>query len=181
MQLLANTQLAAEGPRKQAEIELKHAQTNPIFPLSLANIAAHTSISTDIRQSALSVLRNFIEHNWSPEGDDGEGPRIPIPDSTKDQLRPKLLDLALSNEDERKVKAAVRYVTAPLGTCPCHYIHSFQALYNRGVDIRAKSSTIIAMLSVRSLMSTSRSNGRPCYQPYSRLSPLAQTPSCMAP
>lgn len=114
MQLLANTQLAAEGPRKQAEIELKHAQTNPIFPLSLANIAAHTSISTDIRQSALSVLRNFIEHNWSPEGDDGEGPRIPIPDSTKDQLRPKLLDLALSNEDERKVKAAVSYVVGKI-------------------------------------------------------------------
>jgi len=110
VQLLANTQLPAEGPRKQAELELRHAQSNPAFPLSLANVAAHTSIASEIRQSALSVLRGFIEHNWSPEGDDDKGPRFPIPDATKDQLRSKLLELALSNEDDRKIKSLVRYV-----------------------------------------------------------------------
>lgn len=108
VQLLANTQLAAENPRKQAELDLKHAELNPVFPVSLANIAAHTSISTEIRQSALTVLRRFIEHNWSQDSDDSDGPRIPISDTTKDQLRPKLLDLALSNEDDRKVKASAR-------------------------------------------------------------------------
>ena len=107
-QLLANTQLPAEEPRKRAELDLKHAQTNPAFPIALANIAGHNSVSTDIRQAALAYLRRFIEHNWSEEGDDGEGPLVPIPDSTKDQLRLKLLELALSDEPDRKVKSSVR-------------------------------------------------------------------------
>ncbi|KAJ9138132.1 Importin subunit beta-5 [Pleurostoma richardsiae] len=114
VQLLANTQLPAEGPRKQAELELRHAQSNPAFPLSLANVAAHTSIASEIRQSALSVLRGFIEHNWSPEGDDDKGPRFPIPDATKDQLRSKLLELALSNEDDRKIKSLVSYAVGKI-------------------------------------------------------------------
>lgn len=112
-QLLANTQLAQEEPRARAELELKHAQSNPAFPILLANIAAHNSVSIEIRQAALLYLRRFVEHNWSEDGeddDDNEGPHIPIPDSTKGQLRHKLLDLALSDESDRKVKAAVRYV-----------------------------------------------------------------------
>lgn len=111
-QLLANTQLPQEEPRKRAELDLKHAQTNPAFPIVLANIAAHSSISTDIRQAALSYLRRFIEHNWGEEGDeDNDGPQIPISDSSKDQLRQKLLELALSDEADRKVKSSVRYAT----------------------------------------------------------------------
>lgn len=106
--LLANTQLSQEEPRKRAELELKHAQTNPAFPILLANIAAHTSASTEIRQAALSYLRRFIEHNWSEEGEEDGGPQIPIPESSKEQLRHKLLDLALSNEPDRKVKSSVR-------------------------------------------------------------------------
>lgn len=115
-QLLANTQLAQEEPRAHAELELKHAQSNPAFPILLANIAAHNSFSIEIRQAALLYLRRFIEHNWSEDSDnlddndDNTGPYIPVPDSTKDQLRHKLLDLALSDESDRKVKAAVRYV-----------------------------------------------------------------------
>lgn len=118
-QLLANTQLAQEEPRARAELELKHAQSNPAFPVLLANIAAHNSVSVEIRQAALLYLRRFIEHNWSEDGEDddhNEGPHIPIPDSTKDQLRHKLLDLALSDESDRKVKAAVRYVPCPWKT-----------------------------------------------------------------
>lgn len=109
-QLLANTQLPQEEPRKRAELDLKHAQTNPAFPLALANIAAHTSISTDIRQAALSYLRRFIEHNWAGEDDEdsGDGPQIPIPDASKEQLRHKLLELALTDEADRKVKSAIR-------------------------------------------------------------------------
>lgn len=110
-QLLANTQLPQEEPRKRAELDLQHAQSNPAFPIVLANIAAHNSFSTDIRQAALAYLRRFIEHNWSEEGDDGEGPYIPLPDSTKEQLRLKLLDLAVSDDPDRKVKSSVRYTT----------------------------------------------------------------------
>lgn len=108
-QLLANTQLPQEEPRKRAELDLKHAQANVAFPLALANIAAHNSVSTEIRQAALSYLRRFIEHNWGEEGDeDGDGPQIPIPDASKEQLRVKLLELALSDQPDRKVKSAVR-------------------------------------------------------------------------
>lgn len=105
-QLLANTQDKHEGPRKQAELDLLHAQTNPEFPLSLARIGAHTAAPIEIRQSALTYLRKFIERNWAPEGD-GEL-HIPIPDPTKDQLRNVILELVLSPEDERKVKVAAR-------------------------------------------------------------------------
>jgi hypothetical protein len=107
VQVLANTQLAAEGPRKQAELDLKHVQSNPAYPLSLANISRHTSIPVEVRQAALSTLRRFIENNWSGENDDG--PVIPIADDVKDQIRPLILDLALNCEDDRKIKTAARY------------------------------------------------------------------------
>lgn len=109
VQVLANTQLAAEGPRKQAELDLKQARLNPAYPLSLANIGKHSSISIEIRQAALSALRLFIENNWSGEND--EGNVIPISDAAKDQIRPILLELALSADQERKIKTAARYVT----------------------------------------------------------------------
>lgn len=111
MGLLGNTQLADEGVRKQAELELRQAQANPAFALSLANVAAHASVSIEIRQAALITLRKFIERNWSEDNDDDDddsSPRIPIPDHIKDELRPKLLELAISDDSERKVKASVR-------------------------------------------------------------------------
>lgn len=109
VQVLANTQLAAEAPRKQAELDLKQARLNPAYPLSLANIGKHSSISIEIRQAALSALRLFIENNWSGEND--EGNVIPISDAAKEQIRPILLELALSADQERKIKTAARYVT----------------------------------------------------------------------
>ncbi|KAK0636657.1 armadillo-type protein [Bombardia bombarda] len=112
VQLLANTQLPQDGPRKQAELDLNHARSNPDFPLALARIGCHTSAPIEIRQSALSYLRKFIEDNWSPEGDDGV--HIPIPDPVKDQLRHIILELVLSPEDERKVKVAASYVVSKI-------------------------------------------------------------------
>ncbi|KAI1821648.1 armadillo-type protein [Xylaria intraflava] len=111
VQILANTQLPADGPRIQAELDLKRAQSNPVFPLSLANIGRHTSISNDIRQAALSALRRFIENNWSGENDDG--PVIPIADNVKDQIRPLVLDLALNSED-RRIKTAASFVVGKI-------------------------------------------------------------------
>ena len=110
VQLLANTQLAAQGPRQQAEIDLSRAKSNPEFPLALARIAAHTNAPSEIRQSALSTLRKFVVDNWSP--DDYDEQRYPIPDPTKDQLRSMMLELVLNTEVERKVKTAARYVFA---------------------------------------------------------------------
>lgn len=107
MQLLANTQLPDQGPRQQAEIELKRARTSPAYPVSLAKIASHTSISTGIRQSALTSLRLFIEKNWAV-GDQDDEPIIPISDESRAILKQSLLDLALSQEEDRKVKIAAR-------------------------------------------------------------------------
>lgn len=107
IQLLSNTQLSEQAPRLQAEIELKRARTNPAFPLSLANVASHTSVETNIRQAALSTLRLFIQGNWSAEEQDEDG-QVPIPDEVRGQLKQSLLDLALSPEEDRKVKIAAR-------------------------------------------------------------------------
>ncbi|KAL2126663.1 hypothetical protein VTI74DRAFT_439 [Chaetomium olivicolor] len=121
-QLLANTHDKNEGPRKQAELDLLHAQPDPEFPLSLARIGAHTGVPVEIRQSALTYLRKFVEKNWAPE----DGAHIPIPDSTKDQLRHAILELVLSNEDERKVKVAASYVVSKIATAD--FPHQWPAL-----------------------------------------------------
>jgi len=106
VQLLANTQLPQEGPRKQAELDLIRAKTNLDFPLALGRIGGNTALPVEIRQSALTTLRKFIEESWSPEGSDGV--HVPISLETKAQLRQGILELVLSTEDERKVKVAAR-------------------------------------------------------------------------
>lgn len=118
MQLLANTQLPDQGPRQQAEIELKRARTSPAYPVSLAKIASHTSVGTGIRQSALASLRQFIENNWAV-GDQDDEPIIPIADDTRALLRQSLLDLALSQEEDHKVKVAASYAVGKIA------IHDF--------------------------------------------------------
>ncbi|KAH8900212.1 ARM repeat-containing protein [Thozetella sp. PMI_491] len=113
-QVLANTQLSQEGPRKQAELDLLRARTNPEFPLALAKIGVHTAAPVEIRQSALTTLRKFVEENWSPEGSDDIP--IPISDATKEQLKTVLLELVLSPEDERKVKLVASVVVSKIAT-----------------------------------------------------------------
>lgn len=108
LQLLAATHLPAEGPRKQAELQLRQAQSNPAYPNSLAAIAIHSSISTEIRQSALLLLKTFVEKNWT--GDNEDGQNISVADTTKEQLRGQLLELAISNDSDRKITSAARYV-----------------------------------------------------------------------
>lgn len=105
-QLLANTHDKNDGPRKQAEVDLLHAQQNPEYPLSLARIGAHTGAPVHIRQSALTTLRKFIEKKWAPD----DGVSVPVDEPTKEYLRNAILELVLSPEDERKVKVAARWV-----------------------------------------------------------------------
>ncbi|CAG9956264.1 unnamed protein product [Clonostachys rosea f. rosea IK726] len=113
IQLLSNTHSSEQVPRQQAEIELKRAASNPAFPQSLANIAAHTSVDTSVRQSALSTLRLFIERNWAVE-ELGDGPQIPIADNARAALKQSLLDLVLSGEEDRKVKIATSYAVGKI-------------------------------------------------------------------
>jgi len=123
--VLANTQVAHEGTRKQAELDLLHAQRNPEFPLALTRIGQHTGAPVEIRQSALTCLRKFIEKNWTPD-DAASGPQIPIPDDTKAYLRNAILELVLSPEDERKVKVAASYVVSKIAIAD--FPHAWPAL-----------------------------------------------------
>jgi hypothetical protein len=113
VQALAGTQLPAEGPRKKAEHELAQLRTDAAFPVLLAKIASHTAVALNIRQAALSSLSTFVRANWSPDGeeDDDEndaGPPVSVSDETRAQVRSLLLELVLSNEDERKIKGMSR-------------------------------------------------------------------------
>ena len=118
VRLLKDTQRPEEGPRKQAELDLRAAQSNPAYPGLLIAIAGTATYPTEIRQSALSVLRQFIVRNWSSDGalvddDDDDSsdtqPPIAIAEEIKAQLRIQLLELATRDEDERRVKAAASY------------------------------------------------------------------------
>ena len=108
LRLLADTQSAAPGPRKQAEGHLEQLQNSEGFPLSLVSIASHTSVSPPIRQSALLVLKKYVEQHWLRLSDT-EGPILLISDETKEHLRIKLLELATSAEGDRKITSAARY------------------------------------------------------------------------
>ncbi|TVY53829.1 Importin subunit beta-5 [Lachnellula cervina] len=112
LQLLSDTQLPAEGPRKQAELHLQQAQSNPAFPGSLSAIASHASVAPEIRQSALLLLRTFVEKNWSGQSEDG--PAVPIDNAVKEQLRLQMLELATSGDADRKIKGAASYVVSKI-------------------------------------------------------------------
>ena len=138
VRLLSDTHRPEEEPRKRAELELKRAQTSPAFPGTLTAIAATSTYPTQIRQSALTVLRQFIQRNWTPggTGDDddddddnddddddddaanGNGgaprPQIVIPEDVKQQLRIQLLELATRDENDRLVKTAVSFVVGKI-------------------------------------------------------------------
>jgi importin-9 len=107
LQLLRDTHSTAEGPRKAAEQHLQTATSNPAFPSSLAAIASHGSVAPEIRQSALVVLRAFVERNWSGETGD-EGIVVQIDDGTRNSLRVTLLELATSADADRKIRSAAR-------------------------------------------------------------------------
>lgn len=114
LQLLADTQSPAADTRKAAELRLLHLYSNEAFPLSLANIASHESVPANLRQSALSVLRNFIQAAWSPHLDEFKG-QVLINDANKATLRRILLDLATTSETaERKVKSSASYAVSKI-------------------------------------------------------------------
>ena len=61
-------------------------------------------MSPQIRQSALLLLRTFVERNWSGESDDG--PAVQIDEQVKEALRVQMLELATSGDADRKIKSA---------------------------------------------------------------------------
>ncbi|PYI06763.1 ARM repeat-containing protein [Aspergillus sclerotiicarbonarius CBS 121057] len=114
--LLADTQSPVTNTRKAAELQLRRLYANESFPLTLAVIASHDSVPTNLRQSALSVLRTFITAAWSPVLDEFEG-QVLISDGNKAQLRQALLNLATVTETpERKVKSSASYAVSKIAS-----------------------------------------------------------------
>lgn len=108
LRLLSDTHSSAEGPRKLAEQQLQAANNNPAFPGTLAAIASHASVSPQIRQSALVILKAFVEKNWSGENEDGEV-CVQIDDPTRETLRNTLLELATTTDADRKIRSLARF------------------------------------------------------------------------
>ncbi|KAL6239684.1 hypothetical protein BDW75DRAFT_198041 [Aspergillus navahoensis] len=116
LSLLADTQSPVADTRKAAELSLLRLYPNENFPLSLAAIASHDSVPTNLRQSSLSVLRTFIAATWSPNLDEFKG-QVLVNDANKAQIRQALLDLATIVEvSERKVKSAASFAVSKIAS-----------------------------------------------------------------
>ncbi|CBF86299.1 hypothetical protein AN2164.2 [Aspergillus nidulans FGSC A4] len=116
LSLLADTQSPVADTRKAAELSLLRLYPNENFPLSLAAIASHDSVPTNLRQSALSVLRTFIAAAWSPNLDEFQG-QILVNNANKAQIRQALLELATVIEvSERKVKSAASFAVSKIAS-----------------------------------------------------------------
>ncbi|KAG8628521.1 hypothetical protein KVT40_004394 [Elsinoe batatas] len=114
-QLLAETQSAQETPRKQAELQLKQLYQHDQFPIGLVALAVHDTVPVNIQQSALLVLKKFVETSWSPNLDDFEG-QVRVNDENKAKLRHQLFEIATSDAQERKIKSAASLVVSKIAT-----------------------------------------------------------------
>ncbi|KAI9679369.1 MAG: hypothetical protein M1817_005391 [Caeruleum heppii] len=108
LEILNQTQSSADAPRKQAERRLQELYTNE---------ASHKSVPTNLRQSAILVLKTFVQSTWSTSFDEFKRD-VPLSDATRTQVRETILSVATSNDegDERKVKAAASYVVSKIAS-----------------------------------------------------------------
>ncbi|KAF1840814.1 ARM repeat-containing protein [Cucurbitaria berberidis CBS 394.84] len=113
VQLLSATQTAQEGPRKQAELQLLSFYGHQELPLGLVGIACHDSVPLNIRQAALLSLKNFVLAGWSNSFDEFKG-QVLVSDENKVQLRQRLLQLATTDQLDRKLKAAAGLVVSKI-------------------------------------------------------------------
>lgn len=115
MRLLNETQSSQEGPRNNAEWQLKQQYTNPDLPIALVSIGAHSNVPIAVRQAALLYLKIFVLACWSPQLDEFNGPHY-ADEGRKAQIRQSLLDIALSGREERKIRSAASLVVSKIAT-----------------------------------------------------------------
>ena len=115
VRLLTETQSAEETPRKNAEWQLKQQYNNPEFPVALVTIGSHNDVSIAVRQAALLYLKTFVLACWSEQFDEFNG-QLYYDDERRTQIRQRLLNLALSDRDERKIKSAASLVVSKIAT-----------------------------------------------------------------
>lgn len=115
VRILAETQSAAEAPRKHAEMQLESLYTNPLFAPGLVAVASHDSVPLNIRQAALLTLKTFVLAAWSPQLDEFKG-QVLVRDEDKARLRHALLELATSDTSDRKIKSAASYAVSKIAS-----------------------------------------------------------------
>ncbi|QSZ34585.1 hypothetical protein DSL72_006179 [Monilinia vaccinii-corymbosi] len=113
LQVLSDTQSPADGPRRQAEYYLQTAQNDPAFPSTLASIASNRTVVSELRQAALLNLKNFVNANWAGVDDNGM-PTVQIEEGAKGEIRARMLELATSDVDTRRIKGAASMVVSKI-------------------------------------------------------------------
>ena len=113
-QLLAATQSASDAPRKQAEQQLQSLWSHPEYAPGLVQIASHDSVPLNIRQAALLALRQFVVSCWSSDWDEFKGHQVG--EDIKARVRGALLDVAVSDQLERKVRSVASYVVSKIAS-----------------------------------------------------------------
>lgn len=116
MQLLSATQTAQEGPRKQAEQQLLSLYGHQDFPIALVEVARHESVPLNIRQASLLYLKQLVLAGWSNSLDEFKG-QILVSDENKVQIRQRLLELATTDQLDRKLKSAASLVVSKIANC----------------------------------------------------------------
>ncbi|KAF1996866.1 ARM repeat-containing protein [Amniculicola lignicola CBS 123094] len=115
VQLLAATQSASETPRKHAEQQLQAFQGHHEFPIGLVNIATHENVPLNIRQAALLYLKTLVLAGWSSQLEEFRG-QVLVSDENKVRIRQTLLDLAISDQLDRKIKSTASYVVSKIAS-----------------------------------------------------------------
>lgn len=80
--------------RRQAELDLKHAEENPGFLIALVDVL-QAEQENAVRQAAVVYLKNKVIHAWNPGDDYPENKRIP--DHQKETFRQRLPHLLASS------------------------------------------------------------------------------------
>ena len=115
MRLLMETLAPQEATRKNAEWQLRQQYTNPDFPVALVSVGSLNDIPIQTRQAALLFLKLFVLDCWSDQFDEFKG-QLYADEGRQAQVRQSLLDLAVSDRDERKVKSAASLVVSKIAS-----------------------------------------------------------------
>lgn len=116
--LLVTVQSAAAEPRKAAEQQLHSLWNHPDYAPGLVTIASHEDVPLEIRQAALLTLKQFVTSYWSSSFDEfkGQSGDTLVPEEVKARIREPLLQLAISDGVDRRIKAAASYAASKIAS-----------------------------------------------------------------
>jgi len=115
VRLFQDAQSSNESTRKSAEEQLRRLRSENGFGVSLTAVASHDQIPLVIRQAALLYCKTYVQAAWSPHFDEFEG-NLAIKEEDKRQIRQRLLELATSDKEDRKIKNAASTAVSRIAT-----------------------------------------------------------------